>query len=64
MWFFNQPRVKYMTKITLIDGQEFVGEDGEELFIGTIWVRINLDDAWILYPLHRVRDIRTWKEVS
>ncbi len=62
MWPFNGEKWKYMVKVTLTDGQEFVGEDRKAIFRGPVWIRINLDDKAILYPLHRVQDVRTWRE--
>jgi len=65
MWPFNQPRTKYMRKVTLKDGQEFTGEDWVDIFVGPSGVRVIMDEAtWetILYPHHRILETRTWKE--
>ncbi len=62
MWPFNEEKWAYMVKVTLTDGQEFIGEDVHDIFIGTVWIRIKLDDEKILYPLHRIQDVHTWRE--
>ncbi len=65
MYPFKNSRVKYMRKVTLMDNQEFVGEDMKNIVVGESWVRVELgDEESILYPLHRVRDLCNWTEVE
>ena len=63
MWPFNEEKWKYMRKVTLTDGQEFVGEVWDTIFPGNAGVRIDLDDEeHVYYPYHRIQDLRAWKE--
>lgn len=66
MWPFSKSGyTKYMRKVTLIDGQEFIGEDYVNIFVGDNWVRLDLgDNETVCYPHHRVLEMHTWREVE
>ncbi len=63
MWPFSGPKKRWMQKVTLDDGQEFVDAGWEGIIVGRSGVRINLgNDGSVFYPLHRVLDARIWQE--
>ena len=52
-----------MMKITLTDGQEFTGKASGDVGASP-WVHVDIGTELIYYPLHRIRDVRTWSEVE
>jgi len=61
--FKTKPRRKNMMKLTLTDGQEFTGKASGDVGASS-WVQIDIGTEIIYYPLHRIRDVRTWSEVE
>ena len=64
MWpFKKQQSMRDMLKITLTDGQEFIGEAYGDVGASS-WISVRLNYEKVFYPQHRVRDVRAWKEVK